>query len=216
MGYRVVLLGPPASGKGTQAKALSTTLRVPHVSTGQLFRDAVRRQDDDGSRIREFIDRGELVPDETTIAVVDHWLQKRGRRPEFILDGFPRTLVQAVAFDRMLAERELDLPVMVFIQISEEETLARIMGRLGCTNCGNLYHVRFSPPRQAGRCDQCGKPLEQRDDDNAATVRERLRQYRTSTLPVVAHYRDRGELREIDGQLGKQQVFNALLELVRG
>ncbi len=215
MGCRIVLLGPPASGKGTQAKALSTTLRVPHVSTGQLFRDAVRRQDAVGLRVRSFIEKGELVPDETTIAVVEDWLNERGRSPEFIMDGFPRTIAQAAAFDQMLGHRGLRPPLVVFIDITEENAMSRILGRLGCTNCGNLYHERFSPPRVTGTCDQCGQRLERRDDDTAVTVRERLRQYRSLTLPVVDHYRSMGLLREIDGGVDKQSVFNALLKLAR-
>lgn len=215
MGYRLLLLGPPASGKGTQASALSVTLRVPHVSTGQLFRDTARAGGERGDTVRSFIDKGQLVPDAITIDVVRAWLAGQGAEPEFIFDGFPRTLPQATAFDELMRQRELRLGKVIFLDVDEEETLARVLGRLGCANCGALYHATFSPPREAGHCDRCGQALRRRADDTEATVRERLRQYRDLSRPVVEHYRAQGLLEEIAGGKPKQQVFAELLRIAK-
>lgn len=215
MSYRVVLLGPPASGKGTQAAALSESLRVPHVSTGQLFREAGRRGGAAGKAVQSFIENGQLVPDEITIGVVEEWLLARGRDPEFIFDGFPRTLAQARAFARMLDTASLPQPTVVFLDVDEAATLARVLGRLGCENCGKLYHEALDPPRQAGVCDQCGHRLERRRDDSAETVRERLRQYRELTMPVVEYYSAAGVLQRVDGAQDKARVFADVLRITK-
>jgi adenylate kinase len=215
MGYRVVLVGPPASGKGTQAAALSAALQVAHVSTGQLFRDAMREGGSLGDLCRVFIDKGQLVPDEAVIAVVEQWLARRGNEPEFIFDGFPRTRPQAEAFDARLRDRGLPLPCVILLDVPEEVTIRRVAGRRSCENCGALYHVVFDPPQQVKLCDRCGGPLIQRADDTEATVRERLRVYRELTLPVVEHYREAGALRRVDGLQGKSLVFAELLRMVR-
>lgn len=215
MGYRLVLLGPPASGKGTQASALSGTLRVPHVSTGQLFRDTVARGGGHGETVRSFIDKGQLVPDAITIEIVRNWLTEHGAEPEFIFDGFPRTLAQAEALDAFLQARGLALPPVILLRVSEDATVARVLGRLGCDKCGALYHEQFTPPREAGQCDRCGQPLRRRADDTAETVRERLRQYENLSRPVVEHYRARQALHEVDGELPRQQVFAQLLKIAK-
>ena len=215
MSHRVVLLGAPASGKGTHARALSASLRVPHVSTGQLFRDAARRGGTQGRQIAEFIDKGHLVPDEMTIEVVRDWLHDRGREPEFIFDGFPRTLAQAEAFDAMLAERQLPPPLFIFLDVSEDEILSRVLGRLGCENCGRLYHEQLDPPQQTGICDKCGHPLERRGDDVQETVRERMRQYRELTVPVIEYYDRSGRLQRVDSSRPKQQVFADVLRIAK-
>lgn len=215
MGYRLVLLGPPACGKGTQAAALSATLQVAHVSTGQMFREAVRDGGARGEACRPFIDKGQLVPDEIVIAVVKQWLTRRGSDPEFILDGFPRTLPQAVAFGRLLAERRLSLSRAVLLDVSPAETIRRVSGRRGCGNCGALYHLAFDPPRQTGVCDRCGGELAQRGDDTETTVRERLRVYQTLTVPVIEHYRRAGVLATVAGHQEKSRVFAEVLRMVR-
>ncbi len=210
-----MLVGPPACGKGTQAAALSATLQVAHVSTGQMFRDAIRVGGSLGEACRPFIDKGRLVPDEIVVAVVAQWLVRRGDDPEFILDGFPRTLPQAEAFDRMLALARLGWPRVILLDVPAEETVRRIGGRRGCENCGALYHVSFDPPRQAGVCDRCGGRLTQRADDTEETVRERLRVYERLTLPVVEHYRQAGALQRVGGMQSKSRVFAELLRMAR-
>jgi adenylate kinase len=215
MSHRLVLVGPPASGKGTQAAALSATLQVAHVSTGQLFRDALREGGLLAEACRAFIDKGRLVPDEVVVAVVEQWLARRGKEPEFIFDGFPRTLPQAQAFDALLRERQISRPRVILLDVPEDVTVRRVAGRRSCENCGALYHLIFDPPQQAGLCDRCGGALTQRADDTEATVRERLRVYRELTLPVVAHYRQAGVLQRVDGLQGKSRVFAELLKMVR-
>ena len=189
MGHqRIVFLGPPASGKGTAAQMLSARLNVPHVSTGQMFREAIRKGGPLSEVVRQFIDKGQLVPDEITVQIVRLWLDEHGPDCGFIFDGFPRTLQQAEAFDVLLAERKLPLTLIIMMEINTEEILQRIQGRLSCDKCGELYHARNILPKQAGVCDKCGGKLIRRVDDTEATLRERMHWYETLTLPVVKYY----------------------------
>jgi len=196
--------------------ALSVTLQVAHVSTGQLFRETIRRGGPTGQAAQQFIEKGQLVPDAVVIAIVRGWLEDHGNRPEFIFDGFPRTTGQAVALDAMMRERSLPAPVVILIEVPPEVTLERILGRLGCETCGALYHATFDPPKRAGECDKCGSALGRRADDNETTVRERLRWYEELTLGVVAHYAKAAGLRRVDGCRGRQQVFADILRIVKG
>lgn len=188
MSHRIVLLGPPASGKGTAAQMLSARLNIPHVSTGQMFRDAIRKGGSLSEVIRSFIDKGQLVPDELTVQIVRLWLDEHGPDCGFIFDGFPRTVEQAVAFDRLLAERDLPLTLIVMMEVNTEIIRRRIEGRLSCEKCGRLYHATNMLPKVAGRCDNCGGALIRRVDDTEATLQERLRWYETLTIPVVKRY----------------------------
>jgi adenylate kinase len=195
----LVLLGPPGSGKGTVAAALSEWLGVPHVSTGVIFREAIRKGGPLGVEAKRFIDKGQLVPDETTVQIVHLWLAENGRDGQFILDGFPRTLEQARVFDRLMQERGTPITRAVLLELPEDEIIDRIAGRLTCEKCGALYHERRVPPRRSGVCDQCRGALIRRADDNAETVRERLQWYRNLTQPVIEHYRTAGVLCPVDG-----------------
>ncbi len=185
------------------------------MSTGQLFRETIRRGGLAGQAARQFIDKGQLVPDDVVIAIVREWLDDHGTKPEFIFDGFPRTVTQADAFDEMMAARSLTRPTVILIEVPAELTIERILGRLGCVNCAALYHAEFDPPRQAGVCDKCGGRLVRRADDTEATVRERLRWYTDLTLGVVSHYERAGGLQRVDGRQGKQQVFADVLRIVK-
>jgi adenylate kinase len=194
---------------------LSAELNVPHVSTGQMFREAVRKGGPLAESVKEFIEKGQLVPDEITVQVVRLWLDEHGRTRGFIFDGFPRTLAQAQAFDRLLAERALPLTLVLLLEVSEEEITERILGRLSCEKCGALYHVTRIRPQREGVCDKCGGKLIRRDDDTAETVRERLRVYQEQTLDVIAFYERQGVLKRIDGSGLKDRAWAVIRSLVQ-
>ena len=212
--HRIVFLGPPGSGKGTAAVELSAALGVPHVSTGQMFRDTIRKGGPLAETAKGFIDKGQLVPDEITVQIVRLWLDEHGGNTGFIFDGFPRTLPQAQAFDRLLAERNLSLTLVLLLDVSEEEILERILGRLSCEKCGALYHVTRIVPQREGVCDKCGGALVRRADDTEETVRERLRVYRDLTLDVVRFYEQKGMLTRIDGSGLKDRAWAAIKNVV--
>ncbi len=213
--HRIVFLGPPASGKGTAAMALGAALGVPHVSTGQMFRAAIRKGGPIGDAAKQFIDKGQLVPDEITIAVVRLLLDEQGSVGGFIFDGFPRTRTQSEAFDRVLQDRGMSLTAAILLDASEADILERVLGRQSCEKCGALYHRRFVPPRQSGMCDRCGGKLTQRADDTAETVQKRLEVYRQVTLEVVGYYEKAGILKRVDGGQPKDKVFADIVGLLR-
>jgi len=195
--------------------ALSAALGVPHVSTGQMFRAATRKDGPVGDAVKQFIDKGQLVPDDITLQVVRLWLDEHGRDGGFIFDGFPRTRAQAEAFDRVLLEMGMPVTLAILLDATETDILERVLGRLSCEKCGTLYHSRFVPPRQAGICDNCGGRLTQRVDDTEETVRKRLEVYRQLTLDVVKHYERAGLLRRVDGGQPKDKVFAEIRGLLK-
>ncbi|MCG3149901.1 MAG: adenylate kinase [Verrucomicrobiae bacterium] len=211
---RIVFLGPPASGKGTAAQVVSAHCQVPHVSTGQMFRDAIRKGGPLSEVVRQFIDKGQLVPDELTVQIVRLWLDDHGPDGGFIFDGFPRTLPQAEAFDRLLAERNLPLTLIILMEVKMEEILGRILGRLSCEKCGALYHAQNILPQQSGICDKCGGQLIRRHDDTAAILHERMQWYETLTIPVVHHYESTGLLRRVNASGLYERGFVDILELL--
>jgi adenylate kinase len=213
--HRMVFLGPPASGKGTAAMALSAALGVPHVSTGQMFRAAIRKGGPLGDAAKQFIDKGQLVPDEITIEVVRLWLDEYGRDGGFIFDGFPRTRAQAEAFDRVLCEKGMPVTVAILLDVREDDILQRVLGRLSCEKCGTLYHSKFVPSQRPGICDKCGGKLAQRADDTAETVRKRLEVYDDLTLDVVKYYERAGILKRVDGGQPKEKVFADIVGLLQ-
>jgi adenylate kinase len=195
----VVLLGPPASGKGTQAARLKEALDLPHVASGDLFRENLKNETELGRKAKVYMDRGELVPDDVTIAMVMDRLSQPDCAGGAILDGFPRTIAQAEALDRALAERGHEISVVLYVAVPDEVLVERVSGRRLCRACGESYHVRFNPPKQPGVCDNDGAELYQRDDDKPETVRKRLQVYWGQTSPLIDYYRSRGVLVEIDG-----------------
>jgi adenylate kinase len=197
---RLILLGPPGAGKGTQAKLLTGRLGIPQVSTGDILRQAVAHGTELGREAKAFMDRGALVPDEVVIGIIEERLRKPDCARGYILDGFPRTLPQAEALARALTSLHSSMDRVLSVDVPEEDLVKRLTGRRVCRGCGNMYHVDTSPPRKPGRCDTCGDSLYQRDDDKEETIRHRLRVYKEQTQPLIAYYERLGLLERIDGR----------------
>jgi adenylate kinase len=212
---RIVLLGPPASGKGTVAAALSQKLGVPHVSTGALFREAISRGGVLGKEAKRFIDKGQLVPDDVVMGVVREWLDDKPDRAGFIFDGFPRTEVQAQRLDALLRERNEPLTAVLLLDATDDTILRRALGRLSCPKCGALYHVEFVPPETENACDKCGEKLERRADDNEKTVKKRIAVYAEQTQDAVDYYEKQGILRRVDANLAKEKLFQRVLSVLK-
>jgi adenylate kinase len=210
----LVLLGPPGAGKGTQAERLGHELELPHVASGDLFRDNLKNETDLGLLAREYMDRGDLVPDDVTIAMVRERLQRPDCGGGVILDGFPRTQAQARGLDTMLEEMGRSLDGVLYIAVPDEELVRRLSGRWICRQCQAPYHTVYSPPAREGVCDKCGGPLYQRADDSPETVRARLKVYREQTAPLIDYYLQAGLLIEVDGSGDIDSVGKALLEAV--
>jgi len=198
-GARVVLLGPPGAGKGTQAKLLQEKFAACQISTGDILRKAVANQTPLGKEAAQYIDRGALVPDDVIVGLVAERLKEKDCERGFILDGFPRTIPQAESLDAILKQMKLSLNGVLSMQVPRAVIIERLAGRRSCKNCGALAHMVFSPPRQKGVCDHCGGELYQRHDDKEETVANRLNVYEKQTAPLVDYYRQRNLLREIDG-----------------
>ncbi len=210
----IILLGPPGSGKGTQAKEIIEKHSIPQISTGDLLREAVKNETELGKKAKEYMDAGKLVPDEVVVGMVKERLQKDDCQNGFILDGFPRTVPQAEALDQTLSEVGKKIDNVLSIEVPDSEVVERLSGRRTCENCGTMYHVKFNPPKQEGVCDKCGGKLYQRDDDNEKTIKNRLQVYHDQTSPLKDYYSKKGLVKEIEGvgdiaQI-KQAVLNAL------
>ncbi|MCJ7811248.1 MAG: adenylate kinase, partial [Dehalococcoidia bacterium] len=195
----VILFGAPGAGKGTQAAILAEKTGLVHITTGELFREAIRQETELGKQAKPYYDGGQLVPDRLTIAMLLERLSQGDCARGAILDGFPRTLDQATALDEALAQEGRAIDKVIYIQVPEDDLLGRLSGRWNCRQCSSVYHERFQPPRQAGRCDQCSGELYQRDDDKPETVRRRLEVYLQQTAPLIDYYQAKGKLVEIDG-----------------
>lgn len=208
---RLVLLGPPGAGKGTQARMLEARLHAPQVASGDLLRAAVRDRTPLGLQAQSFMTKGALVPDELVLGLIDERLAKPDASEGFILDGFPRTVVQAETLAKMLERRSEKLDKVVAIIVPDEEIVKRISGRRTCTRCGAMYHVVYDPPRQRDRCDKCNSELQQRDDDKEQTVRERLRVYGESTRPLLDHYDRLGLLVRVEGIGRPEEIEGRIL-----
>jgi adenylate kinase len=211
----IVFLGGPGSGKGTQAARLSAQLKLPHLATGELFRENLRLATDLGKLAKTYMDRGELVPDDVTEAMVAERLARPDAKEGFILDGFPRTLPQAHALTEILAKMQRRLGGVVHIKVSDDALVMRLSGRLICRQCQAPYHSFFKPPRRNGICDGCGGELYQRSDDKPETVKTRLVTFHHQTEPLINHYRQAGILREIDGEDDLDVISNRLLAAIR-
>ncbi len=205
----LILLGPPGAGKGTQASRLADERSLPHVSTGDLFRENLSQGTAIGSRAKEYMDAGKLVPDE----IVLDMLFDRVARPDcaagYVLDGFPRTLPQAEALQQRLPDTD-DVRA-ISLEVEDDVVVRRLSGRLTCSKCSHMFHVDFSPPKSAGECDECGGELVRRSDDQPEVIQERLKVYRNQTEPLISYYEDLGLLRRIDGDQAPAKVFQDLV-----
>ncbi|MGH3355472.1 MAG: adenylate kinase [Nocardioidaceae bacterium] len=195
---RIVLVGPPGAGKGTQAKFLSRHFGIPQISTGDIFRANVTRRTELGLEAKRYMDAGDLVPDEVTIGMVRGRLSERDAAGGFLLDGFPRTEPQAEALTEMLADMGAPLDGVLELKVEDDEVVRRLSGRRTCRQCGHVWHLEFDPPRKAGVCDLCGGKLFQRDDDQPETIRRRLEVYVEQTAPLIGYYADTGLLVTIE------------------
>ena len=210
----LILLGPPGSGKGTQAQKIAEQYHIPQISTGDILRGAVKERTPLGVEAQGYMDRGKLVPDEVVVGIVRERLMAPDCKKGFILDGFPRTLPQAEALDATLGEMKREIDHVISIEVDNEELLRRLTGRRTCRNCGTMYHVIFNPPAKEGICNVCGGELYQRDDDREATIRARLQVYEDQTAPLIAYYNKKGLLRPIKGVGTIEEIFQNIVKVV--
>ena len=212
----LVLMGLPGAGKGTQADKIVGKYNIPHISTGDMFRAAIKEGTELGLQAKSFMDKGELVPDEVTIGIVRERLSKTDCEKGFLLDGFPRTVAQADALDKILSDLGKKMDFVINIDVDQSILMERLTGRRICKNCGATYHLVFNPPAKEGVCDRCGGELYQRADDNAETVQNRLDVNVQQTKPLLNFYEDKGYLRNINGQQDIDVVFADIEELLGG
>jgi adenylate kinase len=211
---RIILLGPPGAGKGTQARRLSERYGLPIVATGDIFRDQIARETPLGVQAKEFYERGEYVPDDLTTKMVLERLFQPDVREGFILDGYPRTVPQAQSLERALAEKGQSISAVLNFKISDAVAVKRLMARLVCPNCKRSYNTEFKPPRVAGICDVCGHQLVNRADDDEETIMKRLEVYKRETKPLVLYFWERGLLRDIDAEAPEEVVADRMIEAI--
>ena len=210
----LVLLGPPGSGKGTQGEALQEDFRLPYYATGDILRTAVKEGSELGNKAKEYMDRGDLVPDELIIDLIAERVQREEASDGFILDGFPRTVPQAEALDEKMKELGREITAAVLIDVDDDEVVRRLSGRRTCEKCGRPYHVEFSPPKDEGVCDVDGGELVIRDDDRPEVVRHRLKTYHEKTEPLIDYYEDQGLLQRVDGDRPPDDVSESIRGLL--
>lgn len=210
----IVFLGPPGAGKGTYAKRVSELTGIPHISTGDIFREAIARGTELGKKVQTIVNSGQLVPDELTNALVRERIRSEDCVRGFILDGYPRTIPQAQALDEMLSELGKTVNAAVYFEVDEETVVGRISTRRVCSNCGKVYNVITLPPKVEGVCDDCKSALVQRDDDREEVVRNRYRVYIEKTAPLIEYYQSQDKLFKIDGRKGVEEVVSTLLNII--
>jgi adenylate kinase len=211
----IILLGPPGAGKGTQAAHVAQSLKLAHVASGDLFRQALEQGTDLALKARSYMEAGKLVPDELTVSMVLERLKAPDCETGVVLDGFPRNLKQSEALDKALSGQNRSIDWVVYIKVSEEEVLRRLGGRWICRSCQLPYHATESPPRVQGRCDRCGGELYQRPDDNVETIKKRLAVYAQETAPLIDYYAQRGKLIEVDGEGGPEAVGERIIAALK-
>lgn len=211
----LIFLGPPGAGKGTQAKMLIERYNIPQISTGDILRAAVAEGTDLGKKAKEYMEAGKLVPDEVVIGIIEQRLKQSDCEGGFILDGFPRTVAQAEALDKVLENMGRKIDHVLSLDVPSEELIKRLTGRRTCKKCGAMYHIIFNPPKSQGVCDKCGGELYQRPDDNEETVKSRLDVYNQQTRPLIDFYNNQGLVRKIDGRGGIKEIFEQIIKILK-
>ncbi|MBC7326666.1 adenylate kinase [bacterium] len=211
----LILLGAPGAGKGTHAKRLSVLLGIPHISTGDIFREEMSKNSALGLEVKRYVEKGELVPDELVNQIVRRRLSQEDCRNGFILDGYPRTLQQAEALDSILKELSLPLKKVVNLVVSEDDIIRRLSGRRICRNCGAIFHIVNMPPKVEGVCDYCGGELYQREDDKPEAIRHRLAVYHQQTEPLIRYYKDKGLLVDVNCEVPLEQSVAEIMKLLK-
>jgi adenylate kinase len=210
----LVFLGAPGAGKGTQAAVIAAKMKLAHMASGDLFRAAVKKGTDLGKLVKEYMEQGKLVPDDVTIKVITERLNQPDCAYGVIFDGFPRTLEQAKALDKALADQKKELNKVLYIEVPDQELLQRLGGRWTCQQCQSVYHEVASPPKKSGVCDKCGGKLYQRADDNEATIKERLKVFHAQTIPLLNYYQKANKLVTVDGTLVIDKVTDQVLKVL--
>lgn len=211
----LILLGAPGAGKGTQAKSIVDKYGIPQIATGDMLREAVNKGTDLGKKAKEYMDKGELLPDEIVIGIVKERLKQDDAQKGFILDGFPRTIKQAEELDKILSELNMELDAVINVAVPEDEVVRRIVNRRSCRNCGAVYHLIYKPPKEEGKCDYCGGELYQRDDDKEETVRDRYNVYRQQTEPLIEYYSKQDLVKNVDGTKDIDEVTQDVMNILK-
>ncbi len=211
---KIIMLGAPGAGKGTQAKMIADKYRVPHISTGDIFRANIKEGTELGKEAKQYMDKGLLVPDELTVKILLDRVAKDDCKNGYVLDGFPRTIPQAEVLEHALSELGDKIDYAIDVDVPDENIIKRMGGRRACLSCGATYHVEHIPPKTEGICDRCGKELILRDDDKPETVKNRLQVYHEQTQPLIDFYSAKGVLRQVDGTVDMQDVFHAITEIL--
>lgn len=209
---KLILLGPPGAGKGTQANGIIDKYKIPHISTGDIFRKNINENTPLGLKAKDFMNKGLLVPDELVIEIVESRLKEPDALNGFLLDGFPRTVNQAVALDKALSNMDSKLDKVINIEVDKDLLIDRVVGRRICKTCGATYHISFNQPKTEGKCNVCGDELYQRDDDTVETVSKRIEIYQSETKPLIDYYTEKNLLVTVDGQIGIDNVFNEIIK----
>ena len=211
---KLIMLGGPGAGKGTQAKKIAEKYTIPHISTGDIFRANIKNNTELGKKAKEYINQGLLVPDELVVDLVVDRLGQEDAKKGYVLDGFPRTIPQAEALTKALKEKNEEIDYAVNIEVADEVIVNRMAGRRACVACGGTYHIEFNPTKEEGICDACGGELVLRDDDKPETVQKRLEVYHKQTQPLIDYYTTAGKLVEVDGTQEVNKVFEAIVEIL--
>ena len=211
----IILLGPPGAGKGTQAKKLTQAFAIPQISTGDMLRAAVKNGTALGTQAKAFMDAGGLVPDEVVIGIVKERLAEPDCGKGFILDGFPRTIPQAEALDRVTKELGKEIRFVLSLEVDQNDLMERLCGRRTCTGCGAMYHVKFNPPKAVGKCDKCRTALIQRDDDKEETIKNRLGNYNRATAPLLDYYKGTGKIRSVMASGEIDAIYAGIVKILR-
>ena len=207
---KIIMLGAPGAGKGTQAKKIAAKYQIPHISTGDIFRANIKNGTELGKKAKTYMDQGLLVPDELVVDLVADRVKQGDCKNGYVLDGFPRTIPQAESLEKALAERGQKIDFALNVDVPDENIVKRMGGRRACITCGATYHIQFAPPKKDGVCDKCGSELVLRDDDKPETVQKRLAVYHEQTKPLIGYYEQTGILATVDGTQEMDQVFNSI------